>query len=131
MALLALARSAEIFLDQLVDDLPLRAVGVLGFVDQHMVDLAIELVTHPVAHARLLQQVPRPVDQVVEVGDAGSALGAGIGGGEGLARAQPGGDVGGEPGAVLTAQQLPDQHRQAPRMRFVMRLRLASGRSKP
>ena len=73
--LLGLARAAEIFLDQPLDDLPLRGVGVLRLVDQHMVDLAIELVADPVAHARRCEQPPSPVDQVVEIGHARGALG--------------------------------------------------------
>ncbi len=56
VAALALARATEIFGDELLDDLPLRRVGVLRLVDQHMVDFAVELVTHPVAHARRPQQ---------------------------------------------------------------------------
>ena len=45
--------AAEIFFDQLLDDLPLRGIGVLRLVDQHMVDCAVELVADPVAHSGL------------------------------------------------------------------------------
>src|SRR5690348_5114522 len=51
--LLGLARAAEIFLDQLLDDFPLRRISVLRLVDQDMVDLPTELVADPVADAGL------------------------------------------------------------------------------
>ena len=105
MSAVALARSAEKLVDQLLDDLPLRGIGVLRFVDEDMIDLAVELVAHPVAHSGLAKQAPRPVDQIVEVGDARRALGLGIGCGERLARPQPGRNVGSEPRSVLKAQQ--------------------------
>ena len=125
--LIALARPAEIFLDQSLDDLPLRGIGVLRLVDQHMVDLAIELVPDPVAHSRRREQPPRPVDQIVEVRDTGGALGTSVSRGEGLPRAKPGCDISRKPGTVLDAQQLTDQHRKTPGMRLIMRvgLRLA------
>ena len=39
--------AGEEFLGQLVDDGPLFGAGVLGFVDQNMVDAIVELVEHP------------------------------------------------------------------------------------
>src|SRR5690242_5970444 len=72
------ARSAEELVDEMVDDLPLRGVRILRLVDEHMVDLPVELVTNPVAHSRLFQQLPRPLDEIVEIGDAGSPLGMSV-----------------------------------------------------
>ena len=50
------ALADEEFLGQAADHLPLVGVGVLRFVDQHMVDAAIELVEHPGRTGRALQQ---------------------------------------------------------------------------
>ena len=49
------------------DHLPLHRAGVLRLVHQDMVDAAVELPQHPVAHRRVVQQCPRLQDQVVEV----------------------------------------------------------------
>ena len=99
--LLAFARPAEIFRDQRTDNVPLRGVGVLCLVDQYVVDLAIKLVADPVANSGLLEQVPGPVDEIVEVGDARCALGAGVGYRERLAGAQSGRDVRSQTSSVL------------------------------
>ena len=55
------------------DDVPLPRAGVLRFVDQHMVDAAVELVMHP-AGRDAVEHVERPVDQVVIVEQAALAL---------------------------------------------------------
>lgn len=89
-------RSArEIFFDDVPHDVPLRRVRVLGFVDEHMVGALVELVTDPLPHSRLSQQLTGPADEIVEVGDACSALGAGVGIREGLPSAKAGSDVAG------------------------------------
>ena len=121
---LGLARAAEIFIDQPLDDLPLRGVGVLRFVDQHVVDLAVELVAHPLAHAGFAQQATSPFDKVVEVGDSGRALGLRVGRRECLPGAQPRGDVRGKPGAALHAQQLGDAFRQPLRVALIVGISL-------
>ena len=124
MAALALARATEIFGDELLDDLPLRRVGVLRLVDQHMVDFAVELVTHPVAHARRPQQGPCPVDQVVEVGDAGRSLGPGVGSRERLASPQSRGNVRREPRGSLHREQFADPRRDLLGMAVIVRIGL-------
>ena len=86
-------RAAEIFLGQRADDVPLRGVGVLRFVDEDVVGALVELVAHPFAHSGLGQQPARPADQIVEIGDAGAALGLRISVGEGPPRAKPRGHV--------------------------------------
>ena len=100
----------------MLDDLPLGGVGILGLIDQHMVDLAVELVADPVAHAGLLQQAPRPFDQVVEIGNAGGSLRLRVGFGERLACTQPRRNVSSKPRAVLDAQQTFDQIRKTARV---------------
>ena len=130
-ALLALARAGEKLLDQPLDDLPLRGIGVLRLVDQHMVDLAIELVAHPVAHSRLRQQPAGPIDQIVEVGDSGSALGAGVGRGERLARAKPAAMSAASLRPVLDVQQFADQDREPARPAIHNAARPWSGRERP
>src|SRR6056297_957811 len=44
------------FCDQLLDHPPLQRTGVLGLVDQYMVEPAIELVEHPRGRIRLIEQ---------------------------------------------------------------------------
>ncbi len=130
-ALLGLGRAAEELLDQPLDDLPLGGVGVLRLVDQHVIDLAVELVAHPFAHSGLAEQAASPFDEVVEVGDPGAALGPGVGLGELPPGAKARGHFGGEQGAVLDAQQLGDQHRETPGVRFIMRFGLRLTRGDP
>ena len=72
----------EEFLGQAADHLPLVGVGVLRFVDQHMVDAAIELVEHPGRARRALQQAPRGHDQIVIVERRAPPLGVGIAAGD-------------------------------------------------
>ncbi len=57
------------------DDVPLLRRSVLGLVDQHMIDAAVELVEHPGRVRPLLQQVARAADQVGEVEPARLLLG--------------------------------------------------------
>ena len=106
-----LARAAEKFRGQRLDDVPLLAVGVLRFIDQDMIGPAIELVADPFAHARRGKEPPGPSDQVVEIGDARSsawprhrrlrtpAL-----------RATPAAISRREPGAVLHPQEARNRH---------------------
>ena len=110
-AFLGLARPGEQFLGERPDDVELGGVGVLRLVDQDMVDLAVELEAHPVAHPRTGEQPAGPGDEVVEVGDPGAALGEGVSLGERLARAKPRRHLLGQPGAALDGEQL----RQSPR----------------
>ena len=88
-AILGLGIAGEIFGGERVDNRPLVGIGVLRFVDQDVVGALVELVAHPIAHPRAIEQPPRPVDQVVEIGDPGGALGADIGAGERLPCPQP------------------------------------------
>src|SRR5580693_537212 len=57
------------FGDELADDLPLFAAGVLRFVDQKMVDAEIELVVNP-GGVDIAQQRERFVDQTVIIDQA-------------------------------------------------------------
>ena len=57
--LLARAETGEEFLGQGGDDLPLLRVGVLGLIDQDVVEAAIELEKHPWRLVGLAQQIPR------------------------------------------------------------------------
>src|SRR3954447_25354476 len=108
----------------MLDDFPLGSVGVLRFVNKDVVDLAVELVTHPLAHAGLPQELPRPVDEVVKVGDPGRALGRGISLSECLASTQTAGDVRGKPRAVLQLQHLADEVGEVARAVFILRIEL-------
>src|SRR5690348_4266268 len=89
-----------------------------------MVDLAIELVAHPVAHSWLPQEAPRPLDQIVEVRHARGPLGLRVRVSERLPRLQPRGYFRREPRAVLNAQEIADQIGEAPGVRLVVRLGL-------
>ena len=68
------ALSGEELGGQRADDLPLLGTGVLGLVDQHVVDAAVELVQHPRRVAFLLQQPHGMEDQVVVVEQRAGAL---------------------------------------------------------
>ena len=127
-ALVGLARPAEKFIDQPVDDLPLRGVGILRLVDKYMVDLTVELVADPLAHAGLLEEAARPVDEVVEIGHARGPFGARVGQREGLPRAQARRDVGGEFRAALNAQELADELREPAGVILVLGLGLGLAR---
>ena len=48
---LGLAGAGEELGGQRLDDLPLAGVGVLRLVDQEVIDVAVQLVAHPVPHA--------------------------------------------------------------------------------
>ena len=56
-----------------------------------MIGALVELVADPLPHARGIEQLPGPGDQIVEIGHALGPLGADIGTGEGLSRTKPGG----------------------------------------
>jgi hypothetical protein len=72
--------------------------------------------------------VPSPFDEVVEIGDAGGALGLGIGPGERLPRSKARSNVRCQPSAPLNTQKLSDQNGKASRVRFVVRLCLRLAR---
>ena len=61
------------------DDLPLHRAGVLGFVDQHVVDPAVELVKDPWGDARPLQQVCGLEHQILVVQQGAVRLVGGVG----------------------------------------------------
>ncbi|MDQ2675349.1 MAG: hypothetical protein M3Y34_00940, partial [Actinomycetota bacterium] len=63
---LARALAREKFGGERLDDLPLRAIGVLAFVDEDVVGAPVELVADPFPHARGLEQLPSPGDQIIE-----------------------------------------------------------------
>src|SRR6478672_1872859 len=119
---LALAGPAEELVDEPTDDLPLCGVGVLRLVDQHMVDLAIQLVPDPVAHSGLRKEPLRPPYEIVEIGDPGTAFRVRIGSSESLPGAEAGGDLGGQSGAVLDAKKFAHEDGEAPCLRFIMGL---------
>src|SRR5689334_8283879 len=104
----------------MLDDLPLRGVGVLRLVDEDVVDLPIELVANPFADSGLPEELPGPFDEVVEVGDAGGTLCPRVGSGKGLACTQPGSHVRGKSGAILDTDEVPDEDRKAACRRFIV-----------
>ena len=57
----------EIFVHQRAHDPPLARIGVLRLVDQHMLGDLVELEAHPFADPRLVEQIDRRGDQVVEI----------------------------------------------------------------
>ncbi len=65
------------FRDDVLDNVPLPRTGVLRFVDQDMIDAAVELVMHP-AGRDLVQHRKRLVDQIVIVEQAALVLFAAI-----------------------------------------------------
>ena len=65
--IVARAVASEELLGQLEHDRPLARAGVLGLVDQDMVDARIQLVEHPLGLARFVQQLAGALDQVVIV----------------------------------------------------------------
>ena len=60
---------------QRLDDLPLPGVGILRFIDKHMVDALVELVAHPIGRPRCLQQPLRRRDHVVIIDHPEPCLG--------------------------------------------------------
>ena len=54
-------------LRQPLDHLPLFRACVLGFVDQNMINTAVQSIENPSRHRRVIQQITRPQDQVVKV----------------------------------------------------------------
>ena len=92
---LARALAAEELVGQRLDDLPLRGIGVLRLVHQHVVDARVELEAHPFAHARAGQQLGGAGDHVVVIDDPGAALVRGIGAPQPRADAEVARGVGG------------------------------------
>ena len=117
-------RPAEIFPRERIDDRPLVGVGILRFIDKDMVGPAVELVAHPFAHPRRIEQAAGPADEIVEIGHSGGALGAGIGFGEGGSGAQSRGLNRGERGTTLERQERADRDQQALGMGFIVRVGL-------
>ena len=66
-------RACEKLILQRRDQIPLRRAGILAFVDQDVIEAAIELVEHPRRGLRALQQCLRMGDQIVEIERAGRA----------------------------------------------------------
>ena len=64
---LARALAGKELLGQRRHDLPLFGVGVLGLVDQDVVETAVELEQHPRRHSRASQEVARGQHQIVEI----------------------------------------------------------------
>ncbi len=118
------AGSGEEFRGERLHDLPLLAVRVLGLVDEDVIGAAIELVAHPFAHSRRGEKLPRPGNQVVEVGDSGASLRLGVSGREGLSRPQSGGHVRRQASAILHRQQFADESRDTPGIDLVVRFGL-------
>ena len=58
-----------------VDDLPLRGVGILRFIHQHMIEAAIELVADPFRQFGPAEQSGGAADLVVEINEPGAGLG--------------------------------------------------------
>jgi len=67
------------------DDLPLGGVGVLGLVDQDVIEAAVELVADPVGQLGAVEQFGGLADLVVEIDQALALLGLVPGDGEGAA----------------------------------------------
>ena len=96
------------------DDRPLPGVGVLGLVDQHMVDPAVQLVEHPERGIPVLDQPLHPGDQVVVVEPSLAHLLRPVGGEQ--RRADPGQRraLGGGPGGEQAFADPLDAHRLRP-----------------
>ncbi len=88
------AGAGEELVGQRLDHPPLRGAGVLGFVDQDVVEAAIEPPEHPGGRAGMFEQRAGAVDQVVEVEQAAVALGDVEGRQPGAAEAAEGGGLG-------------------------------------
>ena len=69
---LARADAGEELILQRRDQIPLRGAGVLAFVDQDVIEAAVELVEHPGRGFGALQQRLRVFDQIVEIERAGA-----------------------------------------------------------
>src|SRR4051794_33865982 len=85
-----------------------------------MIDLAVQLVAHPVAHSRLPQELASPLDEVIEVSDSCRALCLGVCRCERLPGAESGGHVRGKPGTILNAQQIAEQISKTARVSFIV-----------
>ncbi len=73
--LVTLAAPGKKLLHQRADHLPLRQICVLRFVNQHMIDTAIQLETHPIGRAWRTQQPHRRRDHIRIINHAGAGLG--------------------------------------------------------
>ena len=60
-------RAVEVIVGQRLDDAPLRRIGILRFVDEDMVETAVELVADPLGHRAVRQQAGGAGDKVVEI----------------------------------------------------------------
>ncbi len=58
------------FTRQCLNHIPLRWAGVLGLINQNVVNPAVQLEQHPFRHFRAFQKVPRFQDEIVEIEQA-------------------------------------------------------------
>ena len=65
--LAARARTVEIIVGQCLHDRPLRRVGILRFIDEDVIEAAVELVTDPVGHRAVGQERGGAGDEIVEI----------------------------------------------------------------
>ncbi len=65
----------EEIIDQCIDNFPLRSVGILRFINQDMIEAAIELVANPVAGDLPAKQLRRAFDQIIEIEQPFARLG--------------------------------------------------------
>ena len=63
------------FLRKLVDHVPLRGAGVLGFIDKDVVDPSVQAVQHPLGLLAVGQKGSRLADEIVEIEPAARLLG--------------------------------------------------------
>ena len=59
---------------QLLDDVPLRCIGVLRLIDQDVIDLPVKLEPHPVSHIAAAEQLCGLADHIVKVDYAQSVF---------------------------------------------------------
>ena len=69
------ALAAEEIVGQSLYDLPLRPIGILRFIDEDMVETAIQLVADPVSHCRVRKQVGSTGNKIVEIDKPFARLG--------------------------------------------------------
>ena len=69
------ALAAEEIVGQSLYDLPLRPIGILRFIDEDMVETAIQLVADPVSHCRVRKQVGGTGNKIVEIDKPFARLG--------------------------------------------------------
>ena len=61
------AFAIEEVINQCIDDVPLRLIGVLRFIDKDMIEPAIQLEAYPVSGLLLLEQFGCTRDQIIEI----------------------------------------------------------------